>query len=365
MVSETRAAGPTSRRFLRVEPLDTLFFRDARPFPPKSQAASGLPKPQTTAGALRSAMLRLAGIDIAKVSAEVRGGATFREAARVAGGEVGNAIGSVRFGGPWFGRDGAALLPAPATLRRVGDEDGPILRLDPLRSDLPGWTPPEDGMKPLWRQGRHHPQPIRGYLAPEEMTRFLEGGIPERIVAASDLYGYDDRTGIAVDAGGNTAAEGMIYATRLLALRPGVCLYASLSGPDAALDLFPEAGRLIALGGEGRRASVTPEAEAPGFPRAGGGAGDGRLLVLTTPALLGGWRPKGMAPVAAAVAGHEAVSGWDLARGGPRPNRFAVPAGSAYFLPPDGVRPPTGSLGEPADTALGWGSYLEGTWRYA
>ncbi len=89
------------------------------------------------------------------------------------------------------------------------------------------------------------------------------------------------------------------------------------------------------------------------------------LVVLTTPcAFQAGWKPSLLANhlVAAAVPGSLAFSGWDLARGGPKPTRFAVPAGSTYFLeqvPNDW--PP--SLAESEDEQQqGWGCYLTGVW---
>ena len=40
-----------------LDPLDTLFFRDGRPFDASSRVRGGLPNPQTLAGALRTALL--------------------------------------------------------------------------------------------------------------------------------------------------------------------------------------------------------------------------------------------------------------------------------------------------------------------
>ncbi len=359
--SNGTAAAPANRLFLHIEPLDTLFFRDARPFDPASRAASGLPRPQTLAGALRTAMLREAGVDLDAVAGGVRQGRGFQDAAAAAG-ALGGAIGAVRFAGPWFARDEKPLFPAPATLKRERESKA-IVRLDPLNSALPGWAAPQDGMVPLWRTGRGRLENAAGYLTSDGMTRFLDGGVPNEIVPGSELFGHDDRTGIAVDPGRATAAEGMIYAVRMLALRPGVRLCAELAGPAEALDLFPSLGALVALGGEGRRAVAVPAGKPPTLPSAD--AADRRLLVLTAPAPLDGWLPRGLALAAAAVPGHEAVSGWDLARGGPKPNRFMVPAGTVYFLKPGAVLPDSRLPVDPDDRALGWGSYLEGSWTYA
>ena len=178
------AMGSGGSLLLRIEPLDTLFFRDARPFGPRAQGTSVLPGPQTVTGALRTAMLRKAGVELGRVAAEVRSGKTFGAAAAAAGGAVGAAIGAVRFRGPGFGRDGDALFPAPSTLWRVSG-DGRIVRLDPLGADLPGWKPPEAGMKPLWRRGRDRLSRVEGYLDRRAMERFLRGGQGASWTAAS------------------------------------------------------------------------------------------------------------------------------------------------------------------------------------
>lgn len=349
----------TNTLSLRIEPLDTLFFRDARPFDASSRASSGLPKPQTVAGALRTAMLRSAGVDLGEVAAAVRAGQTFRDAAAV-GGSIGKTIGEVGFRGPWFGRDGEILYPAPATLRqeRAG---GKFVRLDPIGTDLPGWKPAETGMLPLWYRGRARLNNASGYLRASDMLRFLDGGLPEAVVPETDLFGFHDRTGIGLDAERAVAADGMIYSVRLLELRRGVCLHVEMTGAEEALGLFAPEGQLVPLGGEGRRAVVTPgPQDAPEARPAS--TSDRRLVVLTTPAPLDGWKLKGSRLLSAAVPGYEAVSGWDLARGGPKPNRFSVPAGSVYFMEPGAS--PAHPLVDPEDAAVGWGSYLEGTWNH-
>ncbi len=46
---------------LRLDPLDTLFFRDGRPFDAANRVVGGLPNPQTLAGALRTNLLGASG----------------------------------------------------------------------------------------------------------------------------------------------------------------------------------------------------------------------------------------------------------------------------------------------------------------
>ena len=77
-------------------------------------------------------------------------------------------------------------------------------------------------------------------------------------------------------------------------------------------------------------------------------------------------KPKGKL-IAAASAGGVPVSGWDVARNGPRGTRFAVPAGAVYFA--DGECQPddflnTGNANESKDLRQeGWGFALPGTWE--
>ncbi len=347
---------------LRIEPLDTLFFRDARPFGPMAQGSSGLPQPQTVAGALRTAMLRRAGVDFERFAESIRSGRSFAEAVSTT--SAGISLGSARFRGPWFALGGETMFPAPTTLRRIENDagNGGIVRLDPLADELPGWHPPAEGMLPLWRRGRERIERVRGYIGASAMQKFLEGHTPDEIVKGEELFGFDSRTGISVASDRGTASEGLIYGVNMLALRPGVSLRMEISAPTEVLDLFPPNGMAVPLGGEGRRAVVTPE-EAPDELRARD-HGDGWCAVLTTPGLFGGWKPPVRQLTSAAVDGHTPVSGWDLARGGPKPNRFAVPAGSVYFFAP-GEEPAARSFGDPADTDVGWGAFLQGVWTHA
>jgi len=369
------------RRWLCLEPTDTLFFRDGRPFDPTSRASSGLPNPQVLAGAVRTEMLRYADIDLARLGDCIRGGQGFETAASQAGGRLGEQIANTGFRGPYIGRKDDAgkrdilFYPAPATLRRSperGVKDD-IVRLDPLCTDhgLPGWKPNAESMVPLWTRDRNTLKPLDDtWITREGMSAFLSGKtpLPGHLVRSDDLYGFDDRTGIAVDSDIGTAREGMIYATRRLVLRSGVRFWAQVEGSLEVLDLLPNEDecRLLPFGGEGRHIAVTGHDpnDGPLTPRAEPAQkpGHGRCLVLITPAFLNGWHPSNLDLLSAAVPGHVPVSGWDLARGGPKPTRFAVKAGSVYFLSAGNDGSPGAGLGAVQDTLLGWGEYCEGVW---
>jgi CRISPR-associated protein Cmr3 len=205
-----------------------------------------------------------------------------------------------------------------------------------------------------------------GFLRPRGLEAFLRGEVPEfgEIVAAGDIFGHDRRTGIGIAPDRLAAQESLIYAVEFLALKQGWTLYTEVAGPAEALSRLAEKPFAVALGGEGRRAMarrVTPFR----WPEAGvESPGQGALYLLTTPGLFsGGWDPGCLPLLAAAVPGHLAVSGWDLARGGPKPNRFAAQAGSVYFLEQP-LEPRRESLCTGEDAVLGWGSILQGVWNH-
>src|SRR5262249_14829738 len=146
---------------LRLEPLDTLFFRDGRPFDAAARATGGLPSPQPLAGAVRTALLARAGVDFSRFARLQRHERPALAAALQACGAPGWVV-QTRFRGPWLalwraGHDTVeSVLAVPATLARVPglkrEEPGLWLRADPLAEAPPGWEC-RDGLLPIWHRG--------------------------------------------------------------------------------------------------------------------------------------------------------------------------------------------------------------------
>jgi CRISPR-associated protein Cmr3 len=211
------------------------------------------------------------------------------------------------------------------------------------------------------------------------VSAFLSDRLPARDdwLTPGDLFDFDHRTGIEIDPGALTAAAGRIYGIRLLALRPRVvrpgphhgkevCLYAEVLGTAAAGLAFPDP---LPLGGEGRHVRVRRLDQAWSWEQPEP-AGDRSVWLLASPTFLPGRRalPAVPAParlVAAASGAPVAVSGWDVARGGPHPTRFAVPAGSVYFVEGLFIPPRESLCTDDEDVAQGWGFVLQGSWNYA
>jgi CRISPR-associated protein Cmr3 len=381
---------------LRLDPLDVLFFRDGRPFDAAARVTAGLPNPQTLAGALRNALLARTGTFRARAFARQRQSRAAADDPTAAGQQLHedlrrcgapDEITGMHFRGPWLAvvlkgsETIEPLLSQPVTL--VPGREGGWLRAEPLDRPPPGWTHP-DGLLPLWRTGLADTKTGGGLITLAGIRQFLAGGVPDPQEAFrnGDLYDFENRIGIRVDMHTLTSAEGEICGIRLLALRSRVerdaarlaqdryrgaevCLYAEALGATEtwAAALFDEP---VPFGGEGRHVCVRrvrpcewPEPDA-GRERA--------VWLLASPTFFGGTGrlPRVPEPAklrAAASAAGMAVSGWDVARNGPRPTRFAVPAGAVYFVKGTFV-PPDHSLAEgEAVRAEGWGFALQGVWE--
>jgi len=361
----------TERLGLIMRPLDTMFFRDGRPFASGHRSESGLPAPQTFTGALRSHLLLCAGADFTALSRAARSGAALAESIRAAGAPGWIAEISVR--GPWLaelsghGAPPSPWLEAPANLRPSGGEGAPFVQLSPRRQAMPGWDG-ACGMKPLWNPAakRVKSREVR-YIGFSSLKDYLSGnGLPSSALRKADsLYGFDDRTGIAVDPGTFVARESFIYSSRMLVLAKNVCLYGEICAPSGGelRKVFASPGPM-GFGGEGRYVEV--RATGPlSWPSV---QGKTTLLYLASPAVFKDtWKPDllgdGARMVSAAVDDPFAVSGWDMALGGPKPTRFGVRAGTVYFL--DGPAPAGDSLcAAPSDAMQGYGFYLKGVWNY-
>jgi CRISPR-associated protein Cmr3 len=372
---------------LRLDPLDTLFFRDGRPFDAAARVLGGLPNPQTLAGALRTALLARSGFRFDRF-ARARKEKPLHEALRDC--EAPSWVTGAGFRGPWLAlarRDQPVepLLPLPANLASDG-ADG-WLRAEPRAQGIPGW--PDHDFWPLWREGKPDTKAGGGYLTLTGLKAFLGGEAfrkgklspREEFFRPDELYDFDHRVGIGVDMHTLTSAEGAIYGIRLLALRPvvrgeehqkgdpyyraRVCLYAEfLPGAGAPAALTPFFAEPFPLGGEAKNVQAEETARCawpqpiPGHERS--------LWYLATPAFFHPnpavpQLPDGLTLRAAASGPGVAVSGWDVARNGPRPTRFAVPAGAVYFV--QGAAPVGGPFRlDNDDRAEGWGFALPGTW---
>jgi CRISPR-associated protein Cmr3 len=364
-----------------LQPLDVLFFRDGRPFTGSERSVSGLPLPQTLAGTIRTALLRLAGCDFGQLKQGVESGKSFDEAVKQACGREHHWIGRLATRGPWLAQwidrenEGyQVFVPAPAVLHKEKSkkEGEPRFRLNPLADgQLPGWnlSPHQQNRRPLWLRESVVTEPAEGYLTRTGLEQFLRGQdvAADAVIPSSDLFGLDYRTGIGISPDRLVAEESQIFGRGFLALKKDVFLYAEIEVlADEPTEALLDQVKTLTLGGEGRHATVQRLPTPFTWPNQPPKDNQKPLILLTTPCpFQAGWKPQrlnGDRLVAAAVPGSIAFSGWDLARSGPKPTRFAVPAGSVYFLEslPNNWQHNLAENDE--DRQQGWGCCLTGVW---
>lgn len=392
---------------LRLDPLDVLFFRDGRPFDAAARLKGGLPNPQTLAGALRTALLSRRAFNFAKFQRLRAKNVDLREALTESlASEADHWIVNAQFRGPWLAlRHGNViepLLAQPETLVPVKEAIPKLsrwIRREPLAENtLPNW---KDSDLPLqiWTKGNPDEKADPCLFTLKALREYLKGETTfERaeLFEVRELYEFDNRTGIGIDMHTLTSGDGNIYGVRLLSLKKRVrvpdrdtppkkrqrllddpyhnwelCLYAEvLPGADApkAQSWFTE-NDSIPFGGEGRyvRVDVCDEGALPEWPTPDPTKKDA-LFYLASPAFFEpASRPlPRVAPgklMAAASGVGLPVSGWDVARNGPRPTRFAVPAGAVYFVEGACLSEHQSLCTNQDHIDEGWGFALQGEWK--
>lgn len=380
------------RRGLRLSALDTLFFRDGRPFDAANRVTSVLPTPQTTAGAIRTALLAATNFDFERFRATRRHTPILEALSEC---NADQRVTSAQFKGPWLGvvstaKNGQAYcepyLPCPQTLRRSKDGAGWVFGLPVDPPD--GWKNEEDpeSAKPLEKVVCYaedfDAKAELPWISLTGITKFLHGQPPaiEDCRCIGSLMSQDSRVGIGIDGERLVTIKGELYAIGLSAFGSSkdkaiqdVELYVEIEADESLVQLIDElskTGLTFPLGGEGKYVAVTTQ-EVVDWPTKSHGASNS-LHYLATPTFLapntdkfGCNRPlpdlDGL--VAAASGGPLPVSGWDVARNCPRPTRFAVPAGAVYFYEKP-VDKNAFLYAADADELRqeGWGFTLQGTW---
>lgn len=355
-----------------IEPLDAIFLRGNRLFGEGSAPGDAAmpPWPSVFAGAIRSWMLVAAG-----VSPKAYGGGKAQLP-----GEIDDVLGTPAAPGSFsicdagLGRikDGQPewLRPCPADLKVSTAADGQLevrrLRVFPQ----PAWLGTSFHLPALpVLPGDSRAKPVSGWwLTPSGWSRYLRGDepAPGDFVHREALWSLERRVGIELDGARRSAASGKLYSTDAihLARHPQTGFLVEIGGaPDFVL---PGDGAVLRLGGDGRPARVSRvSALRPARPDLEQIATSGEFrLVLTSPGMFPeGWRlpgldqegtwhlPGGRARlVSAAVGRYEVVSGWDLARGLPKPARRVAPTGSVYWF--DRFEGDVQSLGNLAESGL-------------
>lgn len=333
-----------------IEPNDVLLFRELKPFTAglDNVVKSILPLPQTVAGAIRSRILVEQNFSN---EAKEYVGYGMEEPPEKGLNVLGTFI--------W---DGEELLPTPMD---VAAEDSKITIVKP---------------KSVFGVDFFYPsaKPVGGFLPLRTLMKFLCGEIEPESVAeiakeTSKKLVREVRVGIKL-LEYRVVEEGMLYSVEFLRI-PGISVWVE------DLKLLPEMG-LLKLGGEGRFARFVVERNdqtevlRDSWEKVKDSL-DGKMkLYAATPLLLGNselysWdvgeelKKLGLkvGKVIPLIGKPINVGGWDMANDRPRGVRYAVPAGSVYFVEFDGelsIDKPYLRLGKL--TRLGYGLCFVGVW---
>jgi CRISPR-associated protein Cmr3 len=264
------------------EPLDTWFFREARPQGSvgNSELGSQFPPPvRTLLGALRTT---IGDAWFARHGGDWRGLADNPALQAIIG--LGDDLGPLRASGPFLTLHGERLYPAPANLmvQTEGSSShyfllglGDVVHCDLGQVRLPAFPARVPGVASL--KGS---KPASGWLPQTGMQRLLDGQVPRagEIIPNEALFDEEPRLGIGRDNARRSVQEGLLYQTRHLRLRPGVSVQLHLHGlPDASL--LPRRTTLR-LGGEGRQAALSTSHNTQSLPAASASIAPGARFVL-------------------------------------------------------------------------------------
>lgn len=311
---------------LKLNALDSLFFRDGRPFTMGEESyAQGTfpPLPSTVRGALRSLWM---GQHIDTKGIEQL------------------AIDSNKIELNYFGMAiaGKPVFPAPLDLF-FPDHSGDVTSLAAQAMQLircDSITSSVQGVTHLFFSGSNGKTEsvTKHLLELNTMQKYVNGedskGFPTQHLSSYILEEY--KTGIGRDNDLHRTKDGLLY--RLISNR-------FHDDPEQTLSLLvdvahfqttePLSSRPIPLGGE-RRSVVVEQLEENGFalPQKPALKDEYIKICMLTPGLFDSWHPiiADASLVAASIGKPVSVGGWDVLNKQPKPMRRAVPAGSVFIF---------------------------------
>lgn len=322
---------------LKLQPLDTLFFRDGKPFARGDENwADGNfpPNPSVIYGAMRAALATVTGKEI-----------PFSQVPEMLGEQV------FKIKGIYYNYESVNLLPLPLDLVEYkADAEGieaqekhkvNLLHLIPVKGVL--------SKKKSFVKYLLHPAGFQqaenldgGLISESQLGAYLQGNISaiDDVIKLSDFIKSEPKVGIGRNDTTRSAEEGLLYRVdtkRLDKIEMRVITSASEYSKE---DLDRS---VVHLGGETKLIQIkkvgkdTLDVRKPTLQK-------GQFKIyLSTPAFFTkyGWKPDlerlGIQAnlVAACVGKPISIGGYDMANNEPKPMLKAVPAGSVYYYESD------------------------------
>ena len=325
--------------FYRIEPLDTLFFRDGRPFTMGVEAWANPvfpPYPSTVYGAIRTWLIfetgNLKDFRAGKYADEL--GTPSKK-------------GRLKIKGPFISVNNNLYFPVPNDLliKKKDKKDNTLFKIDLVGT-------PEILIsdyfleKAFINKADFEVDNVDGFIDMASLQDYLSGrrvNIP--FTEKKEIFMQERKTGIKRSRKTLSSEEGCLYRLPMIRFKKDVSLFVEVEG----VNNYPEKG-IIQLGGEGKIARIEKKS-------------DDLLkdledmnfefkehvfkLYLATPAIFeNGWLPKWIDKttlegsyqgikvklVACSIGKYCSIGGWDLANHKPKPMFKLVPAGSVYYF---------------------------------
>lgn len=326
---------------ISIEPLDTLFFRDGRPYDQRGSDQTTVvsrfpPSPQTLVGAVRAACARALGWNgqdgwTDDIKQHLGDGATLAE---------------LRFRGPLLMHGDELFFPAPANLLCSEDashlgllQPGPAIACDlggavHLPALAQAQADEDDALKSA----------TNAWITSAGLQQSLQADVPPsaELRIADALWRTEARVGIARDTVTGTTGEGALYSPHHVRLSRGVSLALWAAGLPDVLERVRASPQPV--GGESRAAWMEPVDTSPPLPESPNDfvQENGKLhysaIVLTPLPLDQAPRPGAGLPglpgtlVSACLPRAVTWGGWDSVQRKPLPLTPHLAPGSVLFM---------------------------------
>jgi len=316
---------------IKIDSLDTLFFRDGKPFTMGEDSWGNCifpPNPSTLYGSLRSTYFSEHPEDLEKAN------------------EKEDPTKNLGIKGLYLLNDGNVYLPIPRELMKKRDKEKTQSIL--LSKEYLGDVKSSCLSSNVLKSDKEVENFRNGWIKIGSLLDFLEGDFdslePDSISRLDDFILSESKLGIGIDHSKGKSEEGKIYQIEMKRLENKDFKKTSILVEFENLDL-PSKG-MIKLGGEGKASTYEKYEESI---QLGDRELDGNQfkLYLSTPGIFKkGWIPewiendtlsgeyKGIEIelVTATIGKPFRIGGFDMKKKKPKPMRKAVPAGSVYYF---------------------------------
>lgn len=343
-------------QFLEVTPIDSLIFRDGKPFSVNVHSANGIfpPFPYSFTGLLRTHFGKEYSYDMEKMkSAGLGDNETF---------------GDFYLTGSYLKKSDELYFSAPADIIHEKNSQKIIGMLTPKENtDNIVTNYPKNFTKiPSTDFQGEFLNFSNCFISATDMKSYLKGNFKEikNIVTKDFFVKEEPRTSVQIDSKKAAGEDGKLFTVNFIRFEDSVSFVLSYKAPA-----FKQDSAVATLGGERRLVKLTkvnkfslPEIE----------INSNRIkLILTTPAFFNNMQTPnlqidGLKLVSAVSNGYENIGGWDIVKCRPRPIRKAVKAGSVYYYEIESKEvinkiKNLNSLSD-TDSQAGMGNFLIGGW---